>query len=299
MHAPPRAQPGPHAGPHAVSCSRLRCAQHAVVRHTFASFFAHLLRGYQDVLVVRPARGAFPDTQVDLPALLASRSAAEGALLRQLQHTHTFTRFLEQRSSFSSRLGEYVLFDSLADQCATTPHGESAALPALPATTQRDRVYNVLPPQPATDDATLSPYKRWPTFRPNQVPLPRLIPPFNFAAAPIRVRGHVVRRANDTPATLPPFRTGASGELLEAKPSTREASAGTKPSGLHRTWDVPAPRATDASAQTSVPALAAETSPGTPRVLTAGRHLPPANALRAALRSRRRVDRGLGISDEC
>ena len=97
-------------------------AQRAVVRQTFASFFAHCLRGYQEALVLRPPSSALGLRRlIDVPSLVAGRSAAEAALLRRLAETQSFTSLIEQRTSLSSRNGELLLFDHLADRCLSAP----------------------------------------------------------------------------------------------------------------------------------------------------------------------------------
>ena len=128
-------------------------AQQLMVRHAFASFFAHLLRGYQGHLIVAPDRSppnlapAGPEAAIDVGALLSSRAPAEAALLRLLLDTQGFVRFIEQRVGWSSRDSEFVLFDGLADQCARAhASGAPPSLPSLPALPPLSRVYTVPPP---------------------------------------------------------------------------------------------------------------------------------------------------------
>lgn len=231
-------------------------AQRAVVRHTFASFFALLLRGYQECLVMRPARATLSDFSqlVDFPSLLASRSPVEACLLGHMQHTQAFARFIEQRTSFSSRAPEYVLFDHLADQCAAAPPGDTISLPALPAAPARSRVYQVPPPQPALDGATFGPNERWPRLRPDRIPQPRSIPPFNFAAAPIELASLATGAAgrgsdlSSSPLSRSPSparaQARAQGPLdpRRADHGSLQATPGRPPavgadSGLQRMWD--------------------------------------------------------------
>lgn len=276
-------------------------AQRAVVRQTFASFFAHCLRGYQEALVLRPpssARGL--RRLIDVPSLVAGRSAAEAALLRRLAETQSFTSLIEQRTSLSSRNGELLLFDHLADRCLSAPPTarDLSTLPALPPPPPRSRVYQVPPPYSLGGGATCGPHERWPRLRREALRAPRPIPPFNFAAAPIEPRRASCGGGRPSPAAgataprsaVPPRRATGDKAPQVATPAptllrrrdargcpepapavngaaSRGRAVNRESSGLHRLWDSPAPA--EAAATPAPPAADCPDSAGIPRTASA------------------------------
>ena len=273
------------------------------IRNAFANFFALTLRGYQEFLRLPPYASRIGlERLLDTNALLNTRNSVEAKFLSAVFDTQAFVRFIEQRTSFSSRDAELTLFDHIVDECANWRGGapdDASRLSSLAKTTARRRLYVVPSFENSGESIKFGPYETWPRVSRKNLRPPRPVQPFNFATAPIQNDSNTLTSMgkdahSSTVAPSTPVRAQTSRSLLQTPRSNLPTHRRTRSQGasLVRFAGFGARTGTDARARAAsfarVPTVNSPTTPSNSKT--------PINVSSAARRSSWRTRLTLGSS---